>query len=95
MIPNARQGILVSRWSRTVSTLSNGQLNLQDMNPIEHIWDELERRMKPYLPKNKDELWSIIQKKSPRSLSTQYRNVYKLWRIMVGQRVTNNIDNKV
>ena len=31
------------------------------MNPIEHIWDELERRLKPYSPKNKDELWSIIQ----------------------------------
>ncbi|CAF4939197.1 unnamed protein product, partial [Rotaria sp. Silwood1] len=29
--------------------------------PIEHIWDELERRLKPYSPKNKDELWSIIQ----------------------------------
>ncbi|CAF3935129.1 unnamed protein product [Rotaria sp. Silwood1] len=32
-----------------------------DINPIEHIWDELERRLKPYSPKNKDELWSIIQ----------------------------------
>ena len=33
-----------------------------DTNPIEHIWDELERRMRPYSPKNKDEFWSIIQK---------------------------------
>ena len=32
-----------------------------DINPIEHIWDELERRLKPYSPKNKDDLWSIIQ----------------------------------
>lgn len=27
-----------------------------DLNPIEHIWDELERRMKKHQPKNKDEL---------------------------------------
>ncbi|CAF4789727.1 unnamed protein product [Rotaria sp. Silwood2] len=33
-----------------------------DLNPIEHVWDELERRLKPYSPKNKIELWSIIQK---------------------------------
>ena len=27
-----------------------------DLNPIEHMWDELERRMKKHQPKNKDEL---------------------------------------
>ena len=27
-----------------------------DLNPIEHVWDELERRMKKHQPKNKDEL---------------------------------------
>ncbi|CAF1541910.1 unnamed protein product [Rotaria magnacalcarata] len=27
-----------------------------DLNPIEHLWDELERRMKKHQPKNKDEL---------------------------------------
>ncbi|CAF3239743.1 unnamed protein product [Rotaria socialis] len=33
-----------------------------DLNPIEHIWDELERRLKPHSPKNKNELWNIMQK---------------------------------
>ncbi|CAF3709059.1 unnamed protein product [Rotaria sp. Silwood1] len=32
-----------------------------DINPIEHCWNELERRLKPYSPKNKDELWAIMQ----------------------------------
>ena len=27
-----------------------------DLNPIEHMWDELERRMKKHHPKNKEEL---------------------------------------
>ena len=27
-----------------------------DLNPIEHLWDELERRMKKHQPRNKDEL---------------------------------------
>ncbi|CAF1548932.1 unnamed protein product [Adineta ricciae] len=27
-----------------------------DMNPIEHMWDELERRMKKHHPSNKEEL---------------------------------------
>ncbi|CAF1578421.1 unnamed protein product [Rotaria magnacalcarata] len=27
-----------------------------DLNPTEHLWDELERRMKKHQPKNKDEL---------------------------------------
>ena len=33
-----------------------------DMNPIEHLWDELERRMKKYHPKNKEELKEILLK---------------------------------
>ena len=32
-----------------------------DLNPIEHLWDEPERRMKPYSPKNKEELWTILK----------------------------------
>ena len=68
---NTRQRTLANGLSRTVSIASSAP----DMNPIEYIWDELERQMKPYSPKNKDELWSVIQKesikKSSRSLSTQ------------------------
>ena len=33
-----------------------------DMNPIEHLWDELGRRMKKHHPKNKEELKEIILK---------------------------------
>ena len=33
-----------------------------DMNPIEHLWDELERRMKKHHPKNKEELKEILLK---------------------------------
>ncbi|CAF2519523.1 unnamed protein product [Rotaria sp. Silwood2] len=32
-----------------------------DMNPIEHLWDELERRMKKHQPKNENELRDILQ----------------------------------
>ena len=32
-----------------------------DINPIEHIWDELKRRLRPHSPKNKDKLWSIME----------------------------------
>lgn len=34
-----------------------------DMNPIEHLWDVLERKIRAHipLPKNKEELWQIIQ----------------------------------
>ena len=32
-----------------------------DLNPIEHIWDELERRLKGRNPKNKKELWAMMK----------------------------------
>ncbi|CAF3295376.1 unnamed protein product [Rotaria sp. Silwood2] len=32
-----------------------------DLNPIEHIWDELERRMKKHQPKNEKELRELLQ----------------------------------
>ena len=32
------------------------------MNPIQHLWDELERRMKKHHPKNKEELKEILLK---------------------------------
>ena len=32
------------------------------MNPIEHLWDELEKRMKKHHPKNKEELKEILLK---------------------------------
>ncbi|CAF2761239.1 unnamed protein product [Rotaria sp. Silwood2] len=32
-----------------------------DVNPIEHLWDELERRMKKHQPKNQDQLRQTLQ----------------------------------
>jgi transposase len=32
-----------------------------DMNPIEHLWDELERRMKKNQPKNQDQLRQALR----------------------------------
>ncbi|CAF2963140.1 unnamed protein product [Rotaria sp. Silwood2] len=32
-----------------------------DLNPIEHLWDELERRMKKHQPKNENQLRDILQ----------------------------------
>ena len=32
-----------------------------DLNPIEHLWDELDRRMKSYSKKNKEELRTILK----------------------------------
>lgn len=32
-----------------------------DMNPIEHLWDELERRMKKHQPKNENQLRQALQ----------------------------------
>jgi transposase len=31
-----------------------------DLNPIEHVWDELEGRMKKHQPKHKDDLKRIL-----------------------------------
>ena len=34
-----------------------------DLNPIEHLWDELERQVRAHqpLPKNRKDLWQILQ----------------------------------
>ena len=32
-----------------------------DLNPIEHLWDELERRLKKHQPKNEKELRELLQ----------------------------------
>ena len=54
--------------ARTVSKwFVNNKINFlvwrsqsSDLNPIEHLWDELERCMKSYSPKNKEELRTIL-----------------------------------
>ena len=36
---------------------------LLDLNPIEHLWNEVDRRLqkRPLWPRNKDELWDVLQ----------------------------------
>ena len=36
-----------------------------DLNPIEHLWDELERQVRAHqpLPKNRKDLWQILQER--------------------------------
>ncbi|CAM4900557.1 unnamed protein product [Rotaria socialis] len=50
-----------------------------DMNPIEHLWDELERRMKKHQPKNEKELRETLQ--------PEWKNI--------GQDVTNKLVESV
>jgi len=48
-----------------------------DMNPIEHLWDELERRIrscKP-LPKSKEDLWQMLQKEWYNIDANVYQNL--------------------
>ena len=32
----------------------------EDLNPVEHLWDELEKRLKKHQPKNRQELGSLL-----------------------------------
>ncbi|CAF5145976.1 unnamed protein product, partial [Rotaria sp. Silwood1] len=32
-----------------------------DLNPIEHVWSMMGKKMKSHHPSNKDELWDILQ----------------------------------
>ena len=54
---------VVKDWlkQKNIETL-NWPPFLPDMNPIEHLWNELERRMKKYHPKNKEQLKEILLK---------------------------------
>ena len=60
-----------------------------DLNPIECLWDELERRMKKHHPKNENELrhafqaeWKGIGRNVTKNLLNQfqiaYTNVYRM-----------------
>ncbi|GBC21983.2 IS630 family transposase [Rhizophagus irregularis DAOM 181602=DAOM 197198] len=48
-----------------------------DLNPIEHLWDELERQVwvhKP-LPKNRENLWEILQEEWSNIEADKYQNL--------------------
>jgi len=53
---------VVKDWlkQKKIETL-NWPPSSPDLNPIEHLWDELERRMKKHHPKNKEELKTALQ----------------------------------
>jgi len=48
-----------------------------DLNPIEHLWDELERRVRIHepLPKNCEELWQILKKEWLQIDESKYKNL--------------------
>jgi len=55
---------VVRSWKEKNNTVSlPWPAQSPDMNPIEHLWNELERRIQTYksLPRNKEELWQILQ----------------------------------
>ena len=63
-----------------------------DLNPIEHLWDVLERKIRAHnpLPKNKEELWQILQEE----WSQINNNVIQSLVDSMPRRVTAVIDNK-
>jgi transposase len=50
-----------------------------DLNPIEHLWDELERQVRGHspLPKNTDDLvWEILEEEWSNIDAVKYQNLY-------------------
>ena len=47
------------------------------MNPIENLWDELNRKVRKHkpLPKNKDDLWQILQEEWKNINEDIYKNL--------------------
>jgi len=48
-----------------------------DLNPIENLWDELERRVQAHisLPKNRENLWEILQEEWSNIDINKYQNL--------------------
>ena len=47
---------LVKQHTKTLPWLSYSS----DLNPVEHLWDELERRIKKRQPKNRQKLGDLL-----------------------------------
>lgn len=47
--------------SRRIEWMEDWPPKGPDMNPVENVWAEMERRLPDRLPKNKDELWDMVQ----------------------------------
>ena len=63
-----------------------------DLNPIENLWDELERKVRKHkpLPKNKDDLWRILQEE----WLNLDENIYKNLVDSMPRRIAAVIENK-
>ena len=63
-----------------------------DLNPIENLWDELERKVRNHrpLPKNQDDLWKILQEEWLNLDEKIYKNLVD----SIPRRVAAVIENK-
>lgn len=63
-----------------------------DLNPIENLWNELDRKVRSHkpLPKNKDDLWQILQEEWVKLEKDKYNNLIN----SMPNRVAAVIENK-
>jgi len=63
-----------------------------DLNPIEHLWDELERHVRAHkpLPKNRENLWEILQEEWSNIEVNKYQNLVN----SMPHRISAVINNK-
>ena len=63
-----------------------------DLNPIEHLWDELERHVQAHkpLPKNRENLWEILQEEWSNIEVNKYQNLVN----SMPHRISAVINNK-
>ena len=63
-----------------------------DLNPIENIWDELDRKVRKHkpLPKNQNDLWQILQEE----WSKLDENIYKNLVDSMPRRIAAVIENR-
>ena len=63
-----------------------------DLNPIENLWNELDKKVRSHkpLPKNKEELWQILQKEWVKLEKDMYKNLVD----SMPRRIAAVIENK-
>jgi len=63
-----------------------------DLNPIENLWDELDRKVRKHkpLPKNQDDLWQILQNEWLKLDESIYKNLVD----SMPRRIAAVIENK-
>jgi transposase len=80
------------KWRRenNISSLS-WPAQSPDLNPIEHLWDELERQVRAHkpLPKNCEELWQILKTEWLKIDERKYKNLVDSMPRRVAEVITN------